>query len=991
MSAPPDGFQTQDHNTLQLPPHQQQPLQQYPGVGQYGDQQQANNQYVGGQQVAYQGQAPMVQQSGMGQMQHMAPHLVPPNQQHQPPYNSQPANDYQREVPSGYPAHALPGNIGSMHYRGPPQYPPPPNQYPTPQHGNMMPPGMGHGQPLTHPHIQQQHPSQSSDLKNSQHRNLHTSDQQNFYPQPNFLPPEQPPEFLSPQQPPYQYDYNPHNPVNFPPNLYDKNPHMPESIQQSSGHMPSQQQVGEPNNPHLQPQPHMQQHMIHPQQQMAHTGMTNQFGSVSQVDDQHTSIQTQARGNQINANFPQYPIQHIMSPDTGQLQMSQSTFQPQHPSGTQNSYKMRMPQDSFGSSRPINPNFAPNSMQNYPPQVVPSNRGQQFPPSHQQYPDSDVAYGFETKTTHDKKKNTSEKNTEDSNESMTLPCQPNGTPNFFTEAQHKKMEQAIMVQNTPASTKDVIADEPRGSETNLEKEFPERESNAPHSQLNFEQISNINPDVPNPTQPLIQGGKELKQASSHVSVSETIVDERMLHSSISTNTSEMNQEKPFNNVLDPSNQPSEKIILENDKKTSEETGKNSQQLNIEKKESDNHTPALTQHPMTFQQNFVGRQSENFPEHTQHITGQDPVHIQQALSHMTISSENSVSLGLSSSMTTMTINSSISFPSHHQEHRSLVPMKPQESQGSSGNINFKEVPQIHQPVSQPMGIVVSGSQHSIMVPQRQMNAPSSVSNVSQPVYTTQMRYSSPFVGNQHRELTPSMMMTPQRLPTPQMVNNSNHGQVQPMMGPPTQPHSRMMMGSQGIPPPQTVMMMPPQMVPVNKDNSSNQPLVRAQTQPGIISQDPRGVGMSNIRMMNPQGMHLRSKQPGVLPYTSPVPQMNVGMPGPQRFPIPVCQPERPNVINPFQPPQHSSNMVPMSIPMHIPPAQDQQQPQPIQLLQPGPMMSRQANTMIIGAPGIPPQPLPGPHQEKVSVPWGWKRLILADNIVYFRYLWNKSPV
>ena len=79
----------------------------------------------------------------------------------------------------------------------------------------------------------------------------------------------------------------------------------------------------------------------------------------------------------------------------------------------------------------------------------------------------------------------------------------------------------------------------------------------------------------------------------------------------------------------------------------------------------------------------------------------------------------------------------------------------------------------------------------------------------------------------------------------------------------------------------------------------------------------------------------------------------------------------------------AQLIPISIPLQGPlqsqgPIQSQG---PTQMLPTGTMMNPSPNPSV-GSMLIPSSI--STSQEKITVPWGWKRLLLADKIVYFRY-------
>ena len=99
-------------------------------------------------------------------------------------------------------------------------------------------------------------------------------------------------------------------------------------------------------------------------------------------------------------------------------------------------------------------------------------------------------------------------------------------------------------------------------------------------------------------------------------------------------------------------------------------------------------------------------------------------------------------------------------------------------------------------------------------------------------------------------------------------------------------------------------------------------------------------------------------------------MNFGNPPRQQIPIQVNQQDQQIITS--QPTQ----IIPMSMAI-----QGSIQNQPgMQMLPPGAMINSSPSTNVSSM--MIPSTMPGP-QGKISVPWGWKRLLLTDKIVYFR--------
>jgi len=279
------------------PPYGNQPMHHgYPGPSQH-----------------HQGQAPMVDVSNhqnMGMPMHPPPGQPYPGP---PQMTAYPMGPGTGQVPSGYPAHALPGNVGTMRfptYQG--HYPPnPPIAENSPHHlqqTQMIPPNPTTDQqpPFPPEGVKASEPSDPSQSQTSHQPVVHPSDQQHYYP--NSYP-EHTPEQQHAFQQQYQYGYNGPEPVNYGPNFYMKDPNMPMGTGQNpqsqanmSHPMTSQPHSGHNVAPHPMPQPPQ----IHPQphHQMPHPSMPQQFVTNSQpFENPHAQ--------HMNPEYSYQP-QHIM-------------------------------------------------------------------------------------------------------------------------------------------------------------------------------------------------------------------------------------------------------------------------------------------------------------------------------------------------------------------------------------------------------------------------------------------------------------------------------------------------------------------------------------------------------------------------------------------------------------------------------------------------------------------------------------------------------
>eukprot|EP00090_Calanus_glacialis_P002090 TRINITY_DN11563_c0_g1_i1.p1 TRINITY_DN11563_c0_g1~~TRINITY_DN11563_c0_g1_i1.p1 ORF type:complete len:2112 (+),score=439.27 TRINITY_DN11563_c0_g1_i1:899-6337(+) len=279
------------------------------------------------------------------------------------------------------------------------------------------------------------------------------------------------------------------------------------------------------------------------------------------------------------------------------------------------------------------------------------------------------------------------------------------------------------------------------------------------------------------------------------------------------------------------------------------------------------------------------------------------------------------------------------------------MASQSSQVAFASQGMENPPMVMQ--TPPMMVTSQGMQ----VPQMIMTS----QGLQQPqlMMASQRMQTPPLVMTSQGMQAPTMVITSQGMPTAPLIMTSQGMQAATMSMP-----SQKMQSIQNAPRGQ--LMMGPPRPPISHGQAEMQPRALMGQRPQGIMMAPTGV--PHPRMFNPEGMHMIPRQPGMFPFRGTIP-MNFGNPPRQQIPIQVNQQDQQIITS--QPTQ----IIPMSMAI-----QGSIQNQPgMQMLPPGAMINSSPSTNVSSM--MIPSTMPGP-QGKISVPWGWKRLLLTDKIVYF---------
>ena len=244
-------------------------------------------------------------------------------------------------------------------------------------------------------------------------------------------------------------------------------------------------------------------------------------------------------------------------------------------------------------------------------------------------------------------------------------------------------------------------------------------------------------------------------------------------------------------------------------------------------------------------------------------------------------------------------------------------------------------------------------------------------VPQMVMTSQGMQATPVMITPQGIQAPPLMMTSQGMQTPTMVM-ATEGMATPPIIVSSQGIQNMPTPIENLEVPKSLQMVQKgqiMMGPPRPPTSHGQGEIQQRAQLGQLRQQgmvmtPRGV--PHPRMFHPEGMHLMPRPPGMLPLRGHMP-INVGNTPRQQIPIQLS-PQDQQIIT-SQPAQ----IIPMSMAIQG----SIQNQQGMQVLPPGAIINPSSSA------NVGPIMIPPGSQGKISVPWGWKRLLLSDKIVYFR--------